>query len=123
TRAKEIYARNQRGEALSDADRQILDEAIRRHKAGEPIGGGPAQSGGATPAPVAPFTGHLTPLTELKEPSHGEDGGLYGGGHNEAPPAQAALASQAISQILPLNAAGHPAADGKIVLLSIGMSH
>ena len=30
---------------LSDADRQILDEAIRRHNAGEPLGGGPAQAG------------------------------------------------------------------------------
>ena len=122
-RAKEIYSRNQRGEALSDADRQILDEAIRRHKAGEPIGGASAKPNGATPAPISPWTTHLTPLTELKTPYHGEDGGLYGGGQNEAPPAQAALAKDAISQIKPLDAEGHPAADGRIALLSIGMSN
>lgn len=121
-RAKEIHARAERGETLSDADRQYLEEAIRRHKSGEPIGGGSAPAAGAA-AQIAPWTGHLTPLTELKEKYHGEDGGLYGAGQNTAPPAQKERALKAISHIQPLDADGHPAKDGKIVLLSIGMSN
>jgi hypothetical protein len=122
-RAKELYARAQRGDVLSDADRKYLDEAIRRHNAGEPVGGGPAKSAGPTPVPVLQWSGHLTPLTELKEPYHGQDGGLYGGGKNEPPAAQAALASQAIAQIQPLDAEGRPSPSGKIALFSMGMSN
>jgi hypothetical protein len=122
-RAKELFARKQSGAVLGDADQKYLDEAIRRHNAGEPIGGGPAKPAGPTPAPIPPWTGHLTPLTELKEPYHGEDGGLYGGGKNEPPPAHAALASQAIAQIQPLDAEGHPSPGGSIALLSMGMSN
>jgi hypothetical protein len=122
-RAKDLFARAQRGDTLNDADRKYLDEAIRRHSAGEPIGGGPAKPAGSTPVPVLQWSGHLTPLTELKEPYRGQDGGLYGGGKNEPPPAQAALAGQASAQIQPLDAAGHPSPGGKIALLSIGMSN
>src|SRR5207253_8205341 len=53
----------------------------------------------------------------------GFDGGLYGNGQNDPPPAlrQAALAE--LARIQPLNRDGQPAPDGKIVLLSIGMSN
>jgi hypothetical protein len=122
-RARQIFARKQNGEVLNDTDRKYLDEAIRRHNAGEPIGGGPAKAAGPTPVPVLRWTGHLTPLTELKALYHGEDGGLYGSGKNEPPTAQAALAGGAIAQIRPLDAEGHPSPSGKIVLLSIGMSN
>jgi hypothetical protein len=122
-RAKEIHARAQRGEVLSDDDRKYLDEAVRRHNAGEPIGGAPAKPAGPTPVPVLQWSGHLTPLTELKDPYHGQDGGLYGGGKNEPPPAQTTLANQAIAQIQPLDTEGHPSPSGKIALLSIGMSN
>src|ERR1700677_2400069 len=96
---------------------------MRRHNAGEPVGGRPARPAGQTPVPVLQWSGHLTPLTELKEPYHGQEGGLYGGGKSEPPPAQAALANQAITQIQPLDSEGHPSPGGKIALLSIGMSN
>jgi len=121
-KAKEIHARAQQGEALNDADRQYLQEAIRRHNAGEPIGGEPAQPANAQPQ-IAAWTGHLTPLTELKEKYQGEDGGLYGAGQNTAPKAQKERALAAIAKIQPLDAEGKSAKDGKIVLLSIGMSN
>ena len=52
-----------------------------------------------------------------------QDGGLYGGGKNEPPAEHAALARKAIAEIKPLDRAGKPAADGKVVLMSIGMSN
>lgn len=52
-----------------------------------------------------------------------EDGGLYGQGRNVPPAGHAAAARKELAQIQPLDAAGKPASDGKIVLLSIGMSN
>jgi len=53
----------------------------------------------------------------------GQEGGLYGGGLNTPPPAHQAAAERAVAQITPLDAAGNPAPDGKIVLLGLGMSN
>lgn len=70
-----------------------------------------------------PTTG-MVPLTELGQGDYkGEDGGLYGGGSNVPPPAHARAAAQRSALIVPLDAAGEPADDGKIVLISIGMSN
>jgi hypothetical protein len=67
----------------------------------------------------------LKPLTEMTadEKYKGEDGGLYGGGKNEPPEAhrKAALADSA--RIAPLDEDGKPSKDGKIVLMSLGMSN
>jgi hypothetical protein len=66
----------------------------------------------------------LTPLCEIgKDESYkGQDGGLYGEGRNAPPPAHAA-AEQELRKIRPLDVEGKPSPDGKIVLLSIGMSN
>jgi hypothetical protein len=53
----------------------------------------------------------------------GEDGGLYGGGRNEPPKEHAEAAKAEAAKIQPLDAEGKPAAGGKVVLLSIGMSN
>jgi hypothetical protein len=53
----------------------------------------------------------------------GEDGGLYGGGRNEPPAAHAAAAKKELAAVQPLDADGKGAADGKVVLMSIGMSN
>jgi len=65
------------------------------------------------------------PLTEMgaADRYQGEDGGLYGGGRNDPPPAHQAAAQQQTARIQPLDADGHPAADGKIGLVSISMSN
>ena len=116
TRARQLFQRSQRGEKLSEPDQQFLDEAKRRRAAGE-------RPAGAEPAPTPQASVHLTPLTALKESYRGQDGGLYGGGQNEPPAAHAALAQTAMAEIRPLDSDGHPAADGKVVLLAIGMSN
>ncbi len=66
----------------------------------------------------------LTPLNELgTKPYQGFAGGLYGGGENTPPAAHQALAMARTALIEPLGPDGRPATDGRIGLLSIGMSN
>jgi hypothetical protein len=95
------------------------------------------KQGGAPPQPDGPplqskNSVGLIPLTEMtaQVKYKGEDGGLYGGGHNEPPAAHLAAAKRATAQIVPLDAqgkpakvTGKPARDPKIVLISISMSN
>ncbi len=53
----------------------------------------------------------------------GFTGGLYPGGSNDPPPAHRAAGLAMASQIVPRNAQGDPDPDGKIVLISVGMSN
>ena len=53
----------------------------------------------------------------------GQDGGLYGGGKNEPPEKHLQAAMKQAKLIRPLDAEGKPAEDGKIVLISVGMSN
>lgn len=73
--------------------------------------------------PARESTG-LTPLPELgKSAYQGEPGGLYAGGENAPPPAHLEAGLAQARRIVPLDAAGRPAADGKIVMISVGMSN
>ena len=117
-KAKALYQREQSGEKLAPEDQKYLDEAKRQRGQGaQPQG----QQQNQPPPPPPPQ--NLVPLTELTAPYQGQDGGLYGGGKNEPSPELAARAKQALARIRPLNAEGKPAPDGKIVLVSLGMSN
>ena len=88
-------------------------------RAQQPFPAGPINP----PPPPRDSTG-LTPLTELGTTTYkGEDGGLYGGGKNEPPAAHAAAARKQSAEILPRDADGKPEKDGKIGVLSVGMSN
>ncbi len=67
----------------------------------------------------------IKPLTDMSatDTYKGEDGGLYGGGLNEPPPALAALARAETAKIVPRDAQGQPAPDGKIAVVSLSMSN
>jgi Cu/Ag efflux protein CusF len=66
----------------------------------------------------------LKPLTELGSSEYqGFVGGLYPGGKNERPAAHEAVGLARAKQVQPLDADGKPAAKGKIVLMSVGMSN
>jgi len=67
----------------------------------------------------------LKPLTEMtaEDRYKGEDGGLYGGGRNEPPDAHREAAEKQTRRIVPLDADGKPAQDGRIGLVSISMSN
>ena len=73
--------------------------------------------------PARESTG-LVPLIDLGKGMYkGEQGGLYPGGVNTPPP-EHLKAGLAISRtIVPLDAQGHPSRDGKIVMISVGMSN
>src|SRR5205823_14116548 len=69
-------------------------------------------------------TAQLKPLAELGAGEyHGFPGGLYPGGKNERPAAHEEAGRRLAAQVRPLDAEGRPDPDGKIVLLSIGMSN
>lgn len=70
-----------------------------------------------------PRTG-LTPLSELGTGTYrGEVGGLYGAGRNDPPAAHRAAAITELARIRPLDGQGRESPDGKVILLSIGMSN
>jgi Cu/Ag efflux protein CusF len=76
------------------------------------------------PPPQPPAdTSKLVPLTELKGEYQGFKGGLYPDGTNARPPDHD-LAGLALARLVfPVDAEGRPSADGKIVLMSVGMSN
>ncbi len=66
----------------------------------------------------------LAPLPDLGSGTYqGVQGGLYPGGTNEAPAAYAAAGERAANAIAPRDQNGRPDENGKIALLSIGMSN
>jgi hypothetical protein len=114
-KARALHDRAARGEKLAPDDQKYYEEALRQRAKGE------GQTKPQEPPPPAPKD--LVPLTELGAAYKGQDGGLYGNGKNEPPPELAARAQKAVAQIRPLDAEGKPAAGGKVVLMSIGMSN
>ena len=117
-KARMIFEKKRRGEKLGAEEESILNEAMKRRGAGERPA--PQSLRLATPPPPPK---DLVPLTELAGDYKGQTGGLYGGGKNEPSAEHAALARKAIGEIRPLDKDGKPAADGKIVFMSIGMSN
>jgi hypothetical protein len=85
----------------------------------------PDRQEGAPPKREERSSVGLKPLTEMtaEDKYKGEDGGLYGEGRNEPPEALRAAAKIELKRITPLDSHGKPAKEGKIVLISVGMSN
>jgi len=82
-------------------------------------GGSPGQ-----PPLIKVDSSKFKPLTELGTDEYqGFKGGLYPDGKNERPSAHEAAGLALAKQVQPLDADGNPSADGKIVLMSVGMSN
>ncbi|MDO8538865.1 MAG: hypothetical protein Q7S40_00380 [Opitutaceae bacterium] len=130
----------QRGDAVDPNDRETMRRLTEKRRKGEPLtaedeaafrrlrgskGATKGEAPAATTAAAPREKTGLVPLTEMTadQRHQGEDGGLYGGGRNDPPSAQLAAAMAAAREIEPLDAAGKPAADGRIALLSVGMSN
>ncbi len=111
-KANQIHQKFLRGEKLTDEQRAYHDRAAK------------AMQASRQPPPAKPPTG-LKPLTDMTADDHykGQDGGLYGGGKNEPPEKQFQAAMTQAKLIRPLDAEGKAAEDGKIVLISVGMSN
>lgn len=115
-KAKSLYQRRQRGEQLSPEDQAYLNRALAARG---------ASRAGNRPANQRKSPEHMTPLCDMTAADRyeGEDGGLYGGGHNTPPEAHRKAALAQLARICPLNADGQPDPNGTIALVSISMSN
>ena len=118
-RARELLHKSQQGGQFSPEDQACLDHAKAvRAKAGKAGSAGPT-------APAPRETTGMVPLDQMaaQDTYKGQDGGLYGGGKNQPPPLHLKAALAEAAKIVPRDPDGKPSADGKIVLLTIGMSN
>ncbi|MBI5803695.1 SGNH/GDSL hydrolase family protein [Candidatus Pacearchaeota archaeon] len=73
---------------------------------------------------VMNYENDMIPLTDLKTSTYkGYEGGLYPDGENSPPQDYLPIGLRKSSEIKPLDEKGLPASDGKIVLLTTGMSN
>ncbi len=114
-RIVEIFHKQQRGEAATAEETESV-KRIQARRRGAPEAFLQAN-------PPRDSTG-LVPLTDLGGGEYkGERGGLYPGGSNAPSPAYLQAGRKAAAAIAPLDGEGKHAADGKIALLSLGMSN
>src|ERR1039458_10033231 len=122
-RGRALMQKYQSGESLTPEESAYLDcvrAEIRRRIAQRRATNPPVSTD--TPTVQADWRS-LVPLTDLTNTYKGQDGGLYGAGQNEPPAAHRSAWLKACAQVQPLDAAGHPASNGKIVLLTVGFSN
>lgn len=124
-RARQLMERQRTGGTLTPEERAYLDRARaerEKQSRAQPKG---TPGGAARPANQRPAPARLTALTDLGAADRydGQDGGLYGEGRNTPPDAHRRAAEQQLAQVRPLDAAGHPAADGLIGFVALSMSN
>jgi hypothetical protein len=125
-RARELNQKLQRNESLSPEEQSYLQRAKEeRSKRAELKSNLNANQAKRTMGPAPRDSTGLIPLNELSADQHykKQDGGLYGGGLNSPPAAHRQAAEQELAKIQTLDANGQPAANGKIVFISISMSN
>jgi lysophospholipase L1-like esterase len=111
-KVREILGRQRRGEVVSAEEREFVKQVNARRAAEFRRTNPPRDSTG------------LVPLPDLGKGAYqGETGGLYPGGENQPPRPHRNAGLAAARRIRPLNGEGQPAGDGKVVLLSVGMSN
>jgi len=113
-RARQLRQRGIQGEKLTEEEQSYLQRAIDLRQKQKPQQRRPIE--------IKPPVG-LNPLTDMNDRYKGQDGGLYGGGKNEPPQGHLEAALQQAKLIQPLDADGKPSTDGKIVMISVGMSN
>lgn len=124
-RFEEIKGRHDRGEQISPEDLAFAQRIMRTLNQGGQKGQANQQRNAeyAKAHPPQNSVG-FTPLTELGTGLYkGEEGGLYPGGSNTPPAQHLAKGVKLAHQIVPFDKDGKPAPDGKIVLLTTGMSN
>jgi hypothetical protein len=139
SRVKELYEKSKRGDKLTLDEQKYLDRALQDLKAkGNPPTLSPSAVAGKWQKTI--YVGLVKKLLEEREEQQsigykpltemsaadkhwGQEGGLYGGGRNEPPPAHQQAAQAASRQIVRLDSEGKPSKDGKIVFACLGMSN
>ena len=115
-RAQQLHQKFVRGGTLTEEEQAYHDRAAKALQAR-------SKQANQSPPPKPP-TG-LKPLCDMTATDHykDQDGGLYGNGRNEPPEKHLEAAMKQAKLIQPLNSEGKLAEDGKIVLISVGMSN
>ena len=111
-RLREITTRRRRGEPLTDEDQAFVKGVNARRMAEYQKANPPRESTGLVPLPALGAGDY-----------QGEPGGLYPGGRNTPPESHQRAGIALARRIVPLDGSGAPSPDGRVVLLSIGMSN
>ncbi len=122
--ARGLLQKRRAGGTLTAEEAAYLERAMAARRAGQQPGG--QQPGVRRPGTQEPrATTGLVPLSAMSADDRykEEDGGLYGGGSNRPGEELQKAADAALAKIVPRNAAGEPAEDGKVVFVSISMSN
>ncbi len=125
-RGRQLMQKSSRGETLTPEEQAYMErvkQEIRKRAAGKPASAVPPAAAARTLAVNTNDRSALVPLTDMTGPYQGEDGGLYGGGRNDPPPAHRAAHLRESEQIRPLDAEGKLSDQGKIGLITIGFSN
>ena len=113
-KARQLLQIDRRGETLTEEQQDYLDRArqLRRQRQGRD-------------KPTFQSSVELKPLTDMTGGDRYKEqtGGLYGGGRNTPPDSHLNDAIEQANRIRPLDVDGNPSKDGKIVLISVGMSN
>jgi hypothetical protein len=114
-KARELHRKDLKGLTLTKEEQAYLKRARELRR---------AQARAAARRKAKPFL-DLVPLTDLKGEARykGQDGGLYGAGRNTPPKGHLEAALREAAKVRPLDAEGKPSPDGKVVLISMGMSN
>ncbi len=111
-RLSEFQDRMRRGEPGKPGDALYIKEFNERQRVEFPKNHPPRESTG------------MVPLNDLGKGTYqGRQGGLYPGGENVAPAAHRRAGEEIAARIRPLDGDGHEAVNGKVVMISIGMSN
>lgn len=128
-RVRQIVQKKRAGQVLTASEQSLFSRALvlrrQRMNGRSPSSKRQATRQKRTPQPQQPHSLGLQPIDEMSATDRykGEEGGLYGGGRNSAPESHHRLALAATNQIQPLDRNGNPDPNGKIVLISLGMSN
>jgi hypothetical protein len=123
-RIAEIKAKRERGEQLTSEEMRFVQEVRSRQNQGKQEQAAAKKSQEyAKTHPPRDSVGFV-PLTDLGKGTHkGEKGGLYPGGENVPPPAHLKAGVEIARRIVPVDGEGHAAENGRIVLLTVGISN
>lgn len=118
-KARQLLRKQRGGGTLTAEEKAYLNRARAARRAAQAN----RRPQGNAPAPKS--TLGLKPLTEMTADDRykGEDGGLYGKGSNVPPQEHLDAALKIAKSIQPLDREGKPDPNGKIVLISNGMSN
>jgi hypothetical protein len=121
---RRIHQKAQSGEQLTPEEQAYYERGKAARKTGKQSPP-PAKKSKSAEAKAGKTSTGLVPLSDLtaEQSYRGQDGGLYGNGQNQAPASHRQAALAAAAKIQPLDADGRPVANGRIVMLTHGMSN